>query len=295
MLVAAGCCASQVANQQMPAPGALSTPSARCARRESGSAEHDADLFRIHRQRDRTESAVQCVVIDSRATRRLEVIPVPVAVGESPGHMAVGACDQQWRARQRDSDQIEWSLLGAGGDSQPRPVPDGWHTQAQVHVIGDQGGTGAGQPAGNGPIVAAEIFALEGRDHVLKSPLPRIETRVLSPRSKPPGPLIDAAVPRRPRLQAGSDLRMASYVQHFGGRHRCAIAALAGPRRIPQCGRRPCGKIRRIPSGSCGVQELRATFPSSRARRSAEAVIQLATHDRTAADSSTAGPTTSHE
>ena len=81
---------------------------------------------------------------------------VGIAVGETPGHVAVAADYDRRQAGQAEAGHVD----PAAGRvrvrvAQAHPEPDVGRTQAQVHVVGDDGAAIGGQRAGHGPVVAA--------------------------------------------------------------------------------------------------------------------------------------------
>ena len=99
------------------------------------------------------------VVRARRTGPKRDVGEIAVAVGETPGHLAVGARGHGRRARQRHAGHVQ-RLLAI--DAQPRRVPDRGHAQVQVHVVGDQRHARLRVDAGHRPVVAARPGVCRG-------------------------------------------------------------------------------------------------------------------------------------
>ncbi len=82
-----------------------------------------------------------------------EVGGVEHGVGEAPCDVAVGAGDEGGGAGDGDTGEeaLVPEVIGPANDG---PVPDAGDGDEQVHVVGDEGGTGLGEGAGNRPCVA---------------------------------------------------------------------------------------------------------------------------------------------
>ena len=100
-------------------------------------------------------AVVKEVALTARARHALDVDPVPVAVGEAPGDVAVRARDQQRRAGQRHAVQVERRPVGTRRGTQARVIPHRRHALAEVHVVGDECRAAGGQAPGHRPAVAA--------------------------------------------------------------------------------------------------------------------------------------------
>ncbi len=79
----------------------------------------------------------------------VEVLYVGVEGGESPGNMIVVSGDHERHSRQCDAGSVK------AGRTQVRHVPDIRHSQAEVHVVGEQGFSTGGVRARDHPVVGA--------------------------------------------------------------------------------------------------------------------------------------------
>ena len=94
--------------------------------------------------------------IGCAGAHREPVGAVGIAVGETPGHMAVAAGDHRRQAWQAEAGHVDPAARCMRVRvAQAHPEPDVGRTQAQVHVVGDDGAAIGGQCAGHGPVVAA--------------------------------------------------------------------------------------------------------------------------------------------
>ena len=91
-------------------------------------------------------------IVGARALAPARIGEIAVAVGESPGHLAVGPGRDRRRAGQRDAGDVDRRIAG---DAQARRIPHGRHAEIEMHVIGDQRHTRARVHAGHRPVVAA--------------------------------------------------------------------------------------------------------------------------------------------
>ena len=81
-----------------------------------------------------------------------DVLEIAVAVGESPGDMAIAAGDDQRDAGQAHARYVEALRL----DDEARAIPDIRHVEPEVHVVREQRAAAARTRARDGPVVAAD-------------------------------------------------------------------------------------------------------------------------------------------
>ena len=111
----------------------------------------DIDVFAMHDERQFTVGGP--VRIGRRPRLQQNGIgPVAITIRKSPGNLAVTSGDNKWSARQSDTCDIP---SFAGINDEPCPVVDIRRGQSQVHIVGNDRPSGAGQRAADGPIVAA--------------------------------------------------------------------------------------------------------------------------------------------
>ena len=123
--------------------------------------------------------------------------PVPVEdvvgpVGESPGDVLVVSGDDQGRGREGDAADVD------AGRRELDLVPDRRERELEVHVVAEDGEAARGEPAGDGPVVAADAGTRPADPSGRKRPGParppdRASLRAIRPRS------IRPACPRAPR------------------------------------------------------------------------------------------------
>ncbi len=81
---------------------------------------------------------------------------VGIGVGEAPGHVAIAAHDHRRQAGQGEAADVDPAAgRGRVRIAQPHPEPEVGGTQAQVHVVGDDGAAVGGQRGAHRPVVAA--------------------------------------------------------------------------------------------------------------------------------------------
>jgi len=86
----------------------------------------------------------------------VEIEPVAVGIGETPGDVRVAAHDHRGNTRQRETGDVDLAVDGIGvGIEHARAEPDVGCAQRQVHVVGDDRATIVGERAGDGEVVAA--------------------------------------------------------------------------------------------------------------------------------------------
>ena len=86
----------------------------------------------------------------------VEIQPVAVAVGESPGDMAIAADDHRRNAGQGEAGNVDAAARRFRiGVQQACAKPEVRRAQAQVHVVGDDGATIGGERAVHREVVAA--------------------------------------------------------------------------------------------------------------------------------------------
>ena len=97
--------------------------------------------------------------LGARTLAPARVGEISIAVGESPGHLAVGTRGDCRRSGKRDAGDVDG---GIARDAQARRVPHGRNAEIEMHVIGDERYAGARVHAGHRPVVAA------GRDRLFR-------------------------------------------------------------------------------------------------------------------------------
>ena len=92
-----------------------------------------------------------------------EVLHVRAEVGESPGNVVVVPGDDEGRAGEGDSGDVEGGLRGGVRGLQVCLVPEFGHGEREVHVVREQRLSRGGARAGDGPCVGAGDAGRAGR------------------------------------------------------------------------------------------------------------------------------------
>jgi hypothetical protein len=131
---------------------------------EAGLAHHHAlgrlalhqDRFRMLDRRFPAARQADLAGVAGIALHADEVQRVGIAVGERPGHVAVAADDDERRRTRQADAHHALRRTSRIREAQRQPVPDVRQLQAQVHVVGHDGGARRAARSGHGVVIAAD-------------------------------------------------------------------------------------------------------------------------------------------